>query len=113
MIPADYQLILYRGDSVHWQFNLWADALKTQPVDVTGATATAEIKDRVNGVVVGTLVCTVAPPNIVHVNLPAAVAKGLPPAGVWDLEITLASGDVITPVSGKVTVTFDVTSVSP
>jgi hypothetical protein len=109
MIPGDFPLVLYRGDSAKWQFKLWSDALKTQAIDVTGATAAAEIKDRVNGIVVGAMTCTVTPPNIVDVVLSAAVAEGLPPAGVWDLQLTLASGDVWTPVAGKVSVKFDVT----
>ena len=42
MIPADYNLTLYRGDTGRWRFVLWADAGKTQPLDLTGASKLGE-----------------------------------------------------------------------
>ena len=107
--PAEYTLEIYRGDSGHWRFQLWADDAKTQPVDLTGVTARSQIRDRPQGSQVFDMSCTVTLPNIVDVMLAAATSHTLPVKGAWDLQLTYASGDVISPVYGPVTVTADVT----
>ena len=48
-------------------------------------------------------------PNIIDVTLLAADSQKLPSKGVWDLQLTYASGDVKTLLVGQVQVTTDVT----
>jgi hypothetical protein len=109
MMPGTYPLVLYRGDTAHWRFTLWLDAGKTQPADLTGATAKAEIRDQPAGAVISALDCTVELPNVVVADLTALASGTLPAKGVWDLQMTYASGDVVTILAGPVTVTPDVT----
>ena len=107
MIPADYQLEIYRGDSAHWRFKLWA--APGVPTDLTGATPKAEIRDRPAGTQVGLMDCAVTLPNIVDMMLSPEVSHMLPSRGVWDLQITYSSSEVQTPIGGAVIVTPDVT----
>jgi hypothetical protein len=109
-LPGAYSLTLYRGDSYAWQFRIWSDEAKTQPADLTGVEAKAEVRDKPGGTTIMELVCTVEVPNIVHVELTADLWLGWTLAkAVWDLQLTYPSGDVITVVAGSVAVTADVT----
>ena len=112
MIPASYNLSLYRGDTSRWQFKLWTDAGKTQPEDLTGATAEATIRDKTTG---GSyrqlLTCTVVLPNIINMVLTDTQSRNLPAKGVWDLQVTYPSGDVASKLQGSTAVTQDVTYV--
>jgi hypothetical protein len=108
MTPGKYTLTIYRGDSYRWQFKLWSDAAKTQPVDLTGVTAKAELRDKSGGAVLGALACVITQPNIIDASL-AADDSALLKSGVWDLQLTYAGGDVSTVLAGPMTVTADVT----
>jgi len=131
MTPGAFNLTIYRGDTYHWQFTLWKDADKTEPVDLTGVTANAEIRNRPGGATVVPMDCTVAD-NTVAMTLSAAASSQLPLGavptaqpgsfgvavptntlpdwlGAWDLQLTFANGDVNTILAGTVTVTADVT----
>jgi hypothetical protein len=109
MIPGKYDLNLYRGDTYHWQFKLWQDAAQTVPFDLAGATADSEIRDKPGGTNIVVLDCVITQPNIVDVILSAAKSANVPLSGSWDLQLTLASGDVRTPIAGTVKATADVT----
>lgn len=110
MRPAPYSLVLYRGDTARYQFRLWADTAKTVPCDLTGVRAAAQVMDKPSGTAILDFVCTVTLPNIVDVVLPANVSRNLPTkGGVWDLQLTYPSLDVVTVLAGKVCVTADVT----
>jgi hypothetical protein len=110
MLPATYDLNLYRGDTGRWQFRLWTDSAKTSPADLTGVIAEAMIRDKSPG---GTyslaLDCEVTQPNIIDMVLTSTQSRDLPPKGVWDLELTYPAGDIATPLKGSVIVTQDVT----
>jgi hypothetical protein len=111
MMPGNYPLKLYHGDSYEWQFKLWLDTGKTQPLDLTDATAKAEIRDKPGGLTIFPLDCSIST-NIVTVVLTAAMCTTLPIASnmAWDLQLTYAtSGAVNTILAGAVTVTEDVT----
>jgi hypothetical protein len=108
MTPGKYALSIYRGDSYRWQFKLWTDTAKTQPVDLTDVTAKAEIRDKAAGAVSGSLTCVVTLPNIIDASITATDSAALR-SGVWDLQLTYAGGDVSTVLAGAVTVTVDVT----
>jgi len=109
MTPGRFDLNLYRGDSYAYRFVLWQDDLQSVAVDLTGATAEAEIRERSAGVAVTVLTTTVTLPNIVEVAVDPAMYVTVPAKGVWDLQLTFADGSVQTPVAGAVTVTGDVT----
>lgn len=116
-MPGNYPLSLYRGDSYAWQFRVWSDAGHTVPVDLTGATVKAEVRYTPGATPILAMVCTVTPPNIIDMHLPAAAwtaftAKTGPAA--WDLQVTYPGGDVITYLAGPVTITADITdSIAP
>jgi len=107
---AEFDLDIYRGDTYRWQFTLWQDLAKTIPVDLTGAAAASQIRDRPQGTQIANMSCVITPPNTVAVTLSSATSHTLPVKGAWDLELTYASGDVQTPVGGNVSVTPDVTN---
>ena len=107
MIPGTYDLCLYRGDTSRWQFRVWLDEAKTIPADLTGAAAKAQIRPGHAGTATD-MVCVITLPNIIAMTLPAGTSP--PQRGLWDLEVTYASGDVQTVLAGKVTVQGDVTS---
>jgi hypothetical protein len=108
MTPGQYALSIYRGDTCRWQFRLWSDTAKTVPVDLTGVIAKAEIRDKPAGTVKGQLVCVVTTPNIIDASLDSEASQALT-NGVWDLQLTYASGDVSTVLAGAVKCTSDVT----
>lgn len=113
MTPGKFPLNLYRGDTYRYQFRLWKDNAQTTPADLTGASARSEIRDRPGGTLIAMFVCNVVTPNIVDIVLNAADCAKLPSNAVWDLQLTYASGDVATVVTGPVNVTPDVTSSAP
>ena len=112
MPPGAYNLDLYKGDSNHWQIKLWEDEAKTDPVNLAGATARAQIRDKAGGSMVVPLACTVTTPNIIDIRMAASDWSKwtIQKSGVWDLEITYATGDVQTVLSGVVNWTADVTA---
>jgi len=110
MIPADYNLVLYRGDTGRWQFKFWTDAAKTEPADLTGVTAEAMIRDKVPSSAYATsMALTITLPNIIDMVLTPLQSRDLPAKGVWDLQLTYPSGDVVTLLKGTIAVTQDVT----
>lgn len=110
MFPGIYDLGLYRGDTTRLKFNLWQDTAKTIPTDLTGATATAQIRDRPDSpTVTVTLTCTVTLPNTIDVVVPASSDTTIHYRGTWDLQLTYPSGDVQTVVTGAVTASPDTT----
>ena len=106
--PGTFDLDVYRGDSYRWQFNLWADAGKTQPVDLTDVVVKAEIRDKPGGSKVTLIDCTIMEPNTVEIYLSAAKSKSLT-KGSWDLQLTYPSEEVATVLVGSVSVTADIT----
>ncbi len=116
MRPADLDIVLYRGDSYHWQFRFWTDAAKTEPLDLTGVVAEAEIRMAPGSpTLLMTLECTVSLPNFVDVKLPADLWTGQfnTRSAAWDLQLTWPSEDVLTFVAGSVSIDPDVTETLP
>ena len=107
--PGTFKLDLYRGDSYHWQARLWDDAPGGVATDLTGATVKAEIRDKSAGTKIVELTCTLTLPNIIDVTMTPAMWATCPSKGVWDLQVTMPSGEVRTVLAGDVTVTSDVT----
>ena len=107
-LPAAYSLTLYRGDSFRVQFRLWADAAKTEAVDLTGATAAAEIRAAPQSLPLVALACAITD-NVIEVSLTAGQSIDVPRAAYWDLQLTYASGEVQTIVAGGVSVREHIT----
>jgi hypothetical protein len=109
VIPGEYNLELYRGDTEARSFVLFADDAQTVPYDLTGATVRAEIREKTAGIHVVTLSTVILLPNTVVVTMLPTNYVDCPAVGIWDLQITDADGMVLTPVAGAVNVTPDVT----
>jgi hypothetical protein len=109
-MPADYPMKIYHGDSYEWQFKLWLDEGKTQPLDLTGVVPKAEIRNKSAGTQIYIIDCTIVYPNIVAASLSASVCVTIPLGNlVWDLQLTYPTGAVNTILAGTVIVTGDVT----
>ena len=110
MNPGVYPLQVYRGDTQTWQFVLWQDPAKTVPVDLSGAVAKSQIRNRPGGLLRVDLGTAIELPNKVDMSLASAASLTLE-AGIWawDLQLTYAGGNVQTVLAGPVPVTPDVT----
>lgn len=109
MMPGSYGLFIYRGDTYAWLHELFYDQHRRYPVNLTGATAKAEIRDAPGRRLRCQMDCQVQLPNRIIVTLSAMQSEELLiDAGVWDLQITQIS-TVTTIVRGEVTVVGDVT----
>jgi hypothetical protein len=110
MIPAVFNLKLYRGDTASWVFTLWQDRKRTQPVDLTGVEPKSEIRERHGGALILALPLKTTLPNIIEADLSRDDSQKLTRrSAVWDLQLTLGDGTVATVVSGHVFVTPSVT----
>src|SRR5580765_7264627 len=97
MFPGQYDLELYRGDTARYRFVLWQDEAKTLPIDLTGVTVTAQIRDQPNsGTIRLQLTCATTLPNTIEVTVPSDGAANLHQRGAWDLQLTWPGGDVQT-----------------
>lgn len=106
-------LTLYHNDSASWQVVVWEDAGHSVPFDLTGTTVTCEIRDSPGGSLIVPLTSVVHDTNIVDVTLPMAQWPRMPLSGVWSMRMTDTGGEVRTMVTGRVTVTMDVTHSTP
>lgn len=104
--PGNLSLKLYRGDSYSWVIAVWGDEAHTQPVDLAGATARAEIRGP-SGTIA--LSCVVTLPNEISVELPAANWNTTGNSTRWDLQLSWTDGRVYTLLAGGVSVQADVT----
>lgn len=111
MPPQAYDLSVYRGDTFRLQFRLWNDVAKTQPTDLTGVTAAAEVRDSSTTTPVGTFTTGIAA-NVVTVSATATQTRQLPDLAMWDLQLTWGSGDIQTIVRGVVRAVGDITASS-
>ncbi len=106
-MPKEYHLTIYRGDSYRWQYVLWLDSARTQPVDLTGVTVAAALRQSSTTT---PLACTVTDNTIDVVLVPAtSAALAVTSSGRWDLQLTYPTGDIKTIVAGTLTVRGDVT----
>jgi hypothetical protein len=100
MNPGTYTLDLIQGDTARWQFVLWLDADRTQPVNLEDKRVEAMIRDR-NGTTLDMLVA-VTLPNIVLVTLPAAMSELVGPRCGWALKLRNRDNEVHTILRGQV-----------
>jgi hypothetical protein len=116
MQPGNYPLTLYKGDTWRAQVTLKSgpDLENLTPIDLTGATAKAQIRGTVaSASVMATITCSLTgtpTDGKVDLHLPPAQAVNLIPGpAAWDLEVTRSGGDVETYLKGAVTIEDDVT----
>lgn len=113
MLPATYDLSLYRGDTLRLQLRLWLNEDRDDPADLDGVIAASQIRLKPDGEPVLELQCLLTLPNVIDLTLDADASRNLPRKGVWDVQLIYPGGDVITPIGGKVTMKKDVTLPMP
>jgi hypothetical protein len=86
-------LPVVRGDSLGVVIRLWEDVDKTVPSDLTGATATAQVRADPDGDLIGDF-SVVVTGNEVSLNLLPAVSQLLPAMSRWDCQVDWASDGV-------------------
>jgi hypothetical protein len=83
------------------------------PINTTGWTGAAQIRDKPGGTVMGAFTVTLDNVGNITCTLPHAVTQAVSwngfDRGVWDLEVTTAGGLVDRLAMGKVIVSHDVT----
>lgn len=113
MKPVVRNIELYRGDTWTELFRFWNDDAKTEPTDLSTATAAAQIRATAGGTLLVELNCVIGgvDDNEITVSLLPAqwAAMAAFSKGVWDLEVTFSPELVTTYVKGTVTVDPDVT----
>lgn len=93
----------------------WLDS-KKRPVNLTGATITAQIRDRADGNLLldlnvgnGRIVVTPTQGQIDLFIAPADTSQMTYTKAAWDLRVEFSNGDVLYPVEGSVAVARSVT----
>lgn len=109
MLPATYDLKLYRGDTYRQQFVLWADSAKTIPVDLTDVTVKSEIRDKPGGTTIIELTVNPVSGNSFELVLSGEQTRDLPAKGAWDIQLTWPNADITTVIAGPVSMVDDVT----
>lgn len=108
--PGRYNLKIYRGDTHHWQFKLWRDGDRTDPVDLENCGVKAQIRNGFNGVRMVEIRLAVTLPNVIDASLDAETSRDITfTEGVWDLQVTYPGLVVSTVLAGSVEITPDVT----
>jgi hypothetical protein len=107
-VPAVIHLAIYQGDD--FGFALDVQDAAGSPVDLTGSTATAQMRKTPNDpAVVATFAVTVDGSTIT-LRLSDTETAALPAAGgMWDVQVVRADGIVTTLAAGQARVYADVT----
>jgi hypothetical protein len=105
-LPSPLNLTLYAGDDFGLTLTLTDQA--SQPVDLTGATVNAQIRQKSGQPIEATFAYTIAT-NVITLNLTGTDTQDLSGSYVWDCQVTYSDGVVSTIVAGSVKVTADVT----
>lgn len=106
--PASVDLVVYRGDDV--AVGIVVKNADGTPVDLTGATAAAQIRKSTEDPDPVAEFTTTIDANMITLGLPHDVSATLPlVALVWDAQLTGADGTTTTVAAGRVRVVGDVT----
>jgi hypothetical protein len=107
--PARLDLKLVAGDSFSRTVRLQEQ--NGDPIDLTGLTGRAQIRDRPKGKLLAEFTVTIPTPTNGEItfSLDTTQTRALPGAGVWDLELDGGTTNTHTIVSGDVKVIPDVT----
>lgn len=106
--PAVVDLNIYQGDDLVLDVTVMDNAVPPAPFDLTGYTAEAQLRAATDSVSSVDMTATVLA-NVVTVTLAAADSATLPLKGVWDVQVTSATGVITTLAGGKFTLYGDVT----
>jgi len=106
-LPDIVNLELYRGDD--FQFTLVVTNQDGSPADLSGFTATAQVRISAEDAGVAGTITAVITGNNITCSLAHTISATLPNAAVWDCQLTSAAGKLTTIVAGDVTMTADVT----
>jgi hypothetical protein len=106
MLPAKLDLVLYQGDT--FRMTITVKNQDGSPANITGATATAQIRLAPEDTTVQAPIgCTIATNVISLVLLAADAARLIPGEAFWDCQ--LAMPDIRTLVYGRVKINPEVT----
>lgn len=109
-LPANYDLVIYKGDYVRLLVSVTDSELEA--MDLTGAVPEAVLKSDYSDQSPIPLQCTITSnPGEVEVFLSSADSSSLIPGSyIWDFQITFAGGNTRTFLAGDVTVYNEVTT---
>lgn len=108
-LPENLDLTLWQGDAQ--EYFILLEAEDGTPIDLTGCSAQATIRETFNAPTSYEFACTIAADPINKVRLyMSSVNSALIPGGdyVWNFQITAPNGDVRTYLAGDVTVHAEV-----
>lgn len=115
MLPQDYDLSIYRGDTFTLTTRFREKTVDGQAgnvVDLTGAAGKAQVRASDDDtVVLAEMTVTIDADNYVTLELTPTQTGALPAGvfGVWDFQMTFADGRVRTYLRGSVTGSKDTT----
>lgn len=116
-LPENLDLTIWQGDAQEYFILLTADDVPKTPIDLTGCTAQAVIRETFNAPVAHAFVCTIEDDpviegkktNKVRLYMSSPDSKNIPGGDyVWNFQITAPNGDVRTYLAGDVTVHAEV-----
>lgn len=105
--PKPVDLQLYAGDDVTLEVTVTDNATPPAPIDLTGYTALAQLRGTADAAISVDFDATITT-NVISLTLAGADTTAMPAKGVWDCQVTSATGAVTTLCAGKVTVTAEV-----
>lgn len=110
LLPAQYNLVVYRGDTYEWQFEIFA--IDGNPVDIKDWRFKAEIRTAVDGQLMASMneMSRDDAAGRIVLRLTNDQTRQLTSDGEWDLEAITNDGWVRTVLFGTVTVEGDVTT---
>lgn len=104
---SDYDITIKRGDT--WLGANCEFLLNNVAVDLTDATILSQVKRAASDETpVQILATTISDATAGKFTIDACIFDLSPRAYVYDVQITLASGRVVTPIDGTLTITSDV-----
>lgn len=122
-LPVNRNITIYKGDTFTLDFRLRARTSQGDPgvyIDLTGATARAQIRPAEDGSLSTEFTCATADQTTtdgkgrVQISLTPAQTSALPDSGgVWDVQVEFPDGTVRTYLKGTVSITKEVTRVAP
>lgn len=109
-LPSNFDIELYKGDYFPLRVTLVQPDLT--PLNLTGYTASAQVRANYGDPVVYNFTVTIAAPEtgVVDLVLPSSVSAGIEPGSyIWDFQIREPSGNTRTYIAGDITVYNEVT----
>jgi hypothetical protein len=109
-LPANYDLVLYKGD--YFETSVVIKDNVGTAINLTGYTAKCSIKSSYSASSSFDATCTItALSGLVDIMFPSSVMEDIPAGSyVWDFQVTNPSGNVRTYIAGDVTVYGEVTT---